>query len=207
MRARSGELHDRDLVKNICVYCGSSSGRGERYSSGARALAKSFVDRQITLVYGGASVGLMGVVADTVLRLGGRAVGVIPQALVEKEVAHTKLTELHVTQSMHERKTLMAELADGFVALPGGLGTLEETFEALTWAQLGFHEKPCGLLNLEGYFDSLTAFLDHAAEERFLKQAHRSMLIVERDPDTLLDRFAAYHPPKIRKWWVEGEGP
>ena len=145
-------------MKNICVYCGSSPGRQEAYSSAARALAKSLVDRNLGLVYGGASVGIMGLIADTVLQLGGRAVGVIPEALVRKEVAHKSLTELHVTQSMHERKTLMAELSDGFIAMPGGIGTLEEIFEIWTWAQLGIHAKPCGLLNAAGYFDALTTF-------------------------------------------------
>jgi uncharacterized protein (TIGR00730 family) len=131
-------------MKNICVYCGSSIGRQEAYSSAARDLARSLVDRNLGLVYGGASVGIMGLIADTVLQLGGKAVGVIPDALVRKEIAHKNLTELHVTQSMHERKTLMAELSDGFIALPGGIGTLEEIFEIWTWAQLGIHAKPCG---------------------------------------------------------------
>jgi uncharacterized protein (TIGR00730 family) len=187
-------------VKNICIYCGSSSGRLTAYAEAARDLAHSLVRRNIGLVYGGASVGIMGVVADQVLRLGGRAVGVIPEALVRKEVAHHHLTELHITQSMHERKTLMAELADAFIALPGGLGTLEEIFEIWTWAQLGIHEKPCGLLNVEGYYDPLIAFLDHAAAERFVSQPHRSMLLVEREADTLLDRFADYRPPVVARW-------
>jgi hypothetical protein len=134
-------------LKSICVYCGSSPGRLKAYSTAARALAASLVEQNIRLVYGGANVGIMGLLADAVLQLGGEVIGVIPEALVQKEVAHTGLTELHVTQSMHERKTLMAELSDGFVALPGGIGTLEELFEVWTWAQLGFHDKPCGLLN------------------------------------------------------------
>jgi len=192
-------------MKSICVYCGSNPGRLESYSSVARDLAKSLVDREIRLVYGGASVGIMGLIADTVLQLGGQAVGVIPDALVRKEVAHTKLTELHVTQSMHERKTLMAELSDGFIALPGGIGTLEEIFEVWTWAQLGFHKKPCGLLNIEGYFDSLIAFLDHAVAEQFVKKPHRSMLVVEHEPEALLDRFASYEPPNIQKWVGKAE--
>lgn len=171
----------------------------------ARELAKSLVEREIRLVYGGASVGIMGLIADTVLRLGGQAVGVIPDALLRKEVAHTNLTELHVTQSMHERKTLMAELSDGFIALPGGIGTLEEIFEVWTWAQLGFHKKPCGLLNVEGYFDSLISFLNHTVAEQFVKEPHRSMLIVERNPDPLLDRFASYEPPTIQKWVGKAE--
>jgi uncharacterized protein (TIGR00730 family) len=187
-------------MKSICVYCGSNPGRQEAYSSAARDLAKSLVDRNLRLVYGGASVGIMGLIADSVLQLGGQAVGVIPDALVRKELAHTNLTELHVTQSMHERKTLMAELSDGFIAMPGGIGTLEEIFEIWTWAQLGFHRKPCGFLNIEGYFDSLTTFLDHAVAEQFVKKPHRSMLIVDSAPETLLDRFASYEPPTIQKW-------
>jgi uncharacterized protein (TIGR00730 family) len=187
-------------IKNICVYCGSSSGRLEIYAGAARALAESLVSRGIGLVYGGASVGVMGVVADHVLHLGGRAVGVIPEALVRKEVAHHGLTELHVTQSMHERKTLMAELSDGFIALPGGIGTMEEIFEIWTWAQLGLHHKPCGLLNVHGYYDPLHAFLDHTVAEQFVRPAVRSMLMVEDDPEALLERFLDYRPPVVKKW-------
>ncbi|PKN59739.1 MAG: TIGR00730 family Rossman fold protein [Deltaproteobacteria bacterium HGW-Deltaproteobacteria-11] len=187
-------------LKSICVYCGSSPGRLKAYSAAACALAASLVEQNIRLVYGGAKVGIMGMLADTALQLGGEVVGVIPEALVQKEVAHTGLTELHVTQSMHERKTLMAELSDGFVALPGGIGTLEELFEVWTWAQLGFHHKPCGLLNVEGYFDSLALFLDHAVDEQFVKQPHRSLLIVENDAKKLLERFRNHVPPVIGKW-------
>jgi uncharacterized protein (TIGR00730 family) len=193
------------FMKSVCVYCGSSPGRQEAYSDAARDLARSLVDRNIRLVYGGASVGIMGLVADTVLQFGGQAVGVIPEALVRREVAHKRLTELHVTQSMHERKMLMAELSDGFIALPGGIGTLEELFEVWTWAQLGLHKKPCGLLNIAGYFDSLTTFLDHAVAEQFVKQPHHSMLLVERDPEALLDRFGSYQPPTVTKWVEEDE--
>ena len=192
-------------MKNICVYCGSSIGRQEAYSSAARDLARSLVDRNLGLVYGGASVGIMGLIADTVLQLGGKAVGVIPDALVRKEIAHKNLTELHVTQSMHERKTLMAELSDGFIAMPGGIGTFEEIFEIWTWAQLGMHAKPCGLLNAAGYYDALTTFLDHAAAEQFLKPEHRSLLIVEQEPNALLDRFVSYQPPSVQKWLEAGE--
>jgi uncharacterized protein (TIGR00730 family) len=187
-------------MKSVCVYCGSNPGRQEVYSSAARALAKTLVARKLRLVYGGASTGIMGLLADTVLQLGGQAVGVMPEALVQKELAHTKLTELHITQSMHERKTLMAELSDAFIALPGGIGTLEEIFETWTWAQLGFHSKPCGLLNVQGYFDLLTTFLDHAVAEQFVKEPGRSMLMVDSDPEALLDRFASYEPPTIHKW-------
>ena len=187
-------------MKSLCVYCGSSSGRLDAYATAARALAGALVERGIRLVYGGASVGIMGVVADEVLRRGGQAVGVIPESLMCKELAHAGLTELHVTPSMHARKTLMAELADGFVALPGGIGTFEEIFEVWTWAQLGFHGKPCGLLNVAGYYDGLTAFLDHAASEQFVRADQRRMLIVETDPAALLDRFAGYAPPALPKW-------
>ena len=178
------------MMKSICVYCGSNSGRLGAYASAARALGQTLVARNIRLVYGGSHLGMMGFVADEVLRLGGQAIGVIPESLVQREVAHKNLTELHITRSMHERKALMAELSDGFIALPGGIGTLEEIFEVWTWAQLGLHQKPCGLLNVEGYFDSLTAFLDHAVTERFVKSPHRSLLMVENDPERLLDRIA-----------------
>jgi hypothetical protein len=187
-------------LSSLCVYCGSSSGRLDAYAAAARAVARAMVERNIRLVYGGASVGIMAVVADEVLRLGGEAVGVIPEALTRKELAHAGLTELHVTPSMHARKTLMAELADGFVALPGGIGTLEELFEIWTWSQLGFHQKPCGLLNVAGYYDALIVFLDHAAGEQFVRSEHRNMLVVESDPNALLDCFAAYAGPALSKW-------
>jgi len=192
-------------LKSLCVYCGSSSGRIDDYADAARALAQAMAPRGIRLVYGGAHVGIMGTVADEVLRLGGEAIGVIPESLMKKELAHQGLTELHVTPSMHARKTLMAELADGFVALPGGIGTFEEIFEVWTWAQLGFHKKPCGLLNVAGYYDGLTTFLDHSARERFVRQEQRDMLVVESDPAVLLDRFAAYSAPELPKWMKRGE--
>lgn len=187
-------------INSICIYCGSSPGRLEAYGSATHALAESLVSRNIRLVYGGAGIGVMGMVADRVLTLGGQAIGVIPKALAHKEVAHKNLTELHITQSMHERKMLMAELADGFIALPGGIGTLEELFEIWTWAQLGFHDKPCGLLNVEGYYDSLIKFLDHVLAEQFVKQHHHAMLMVESNPDALLDRYVHYRPPAVRHW-------
>lgn len=187
-------------IKNICVYCGSRSGRLEAYASAARELAETLVKRDIGLVYGGASIGIMGTVADHVLRLGGRVIGVIPRALAHKEVAHDNLTELHVTGSMHERKMMMAELADGFIALPGGIGTLEELFEIWTWAQLGFHNKPCGLLNTEGYYDALVQFMDHVLAEQFVKPQHHAMLIVESEPDRLLERYVRYQPPAVTHW-------
>jgi uncharacterized protein (TIGR00730 family) len=168
-------------------------GRLDLYAAAARALAKALVDRNLRLVYGGSSVGVMGVVANEVLRLGGQAVGVIPESLARREIAHRSLTELHVTQTMHERKTLMATFSDAFIALPGGVGTLEEIFEIWTWAQLGIHDKPCGLLNVNGYFDPLISFLDHAVAEQFVRPAVRSLLFVEVDPADLLNRFAESH--------------
>lgn len=188
------------IIESICIYCGSSSGRLEAYASAANSVAEALVGRNIRLVYGGAGIGIMGKVADQVLKLGGQVIGVIPKALAHKEVAHDNLTELHITQSMHERKLRMAELSDGFIALPGGIGTLEELFEIWTWAQLGFHKKPCGLLNVEGYYDSLVKFLDHVMAEQFVKKHHRDMLMVEANPDTLLDRFSVYQPPLVKHW-------
>ncbi len=192
-------------IRSLCVYCGSSPGRTGIYAESARALGAALVERGIRLVYGGASVGIMGVVADAVLAAGGEVVGIIPESLQRKELAHPGLTELHVTRSMHERKALMAELSDGFIALPGGIGTLEELFEIWTWAQLGFHDKPCGLFNVGGYYDSLVRFLDHSVAEEFVKPLYRSMLIVESDPHMLLDRYARYQPPAVPKWVGRGE--
>jgi hypothetical protein len=187
-------------INSICIYCGSSPGRLDTYASAAFSLAESLVRRNIKLVYGGASIGIMGMLADQVLKLGGQAIGVIPKALAHKEVAHHHLTELHVTESMHERKVLMAELSDGFIALPGGIGTLEELFEIWTWAQLGFHHKPCGLINVAGYYDALIQFLDHVRAEQFVKKQHHAMLIVETNPDALLDRYVNYHYPVVKHW-------
>jgi uncharacterized protein (TIGR00730 family) len=192
-------------IKSICIYCGSSPGRLDAYSSAAFSVAEALVSRNIRLVYGGASIGIMGLLADQVLKLGGQAIGVIPKALAHKEVAHQQLTELHITQSMHERKMRMAELADGFIALPGGIGTLEELFEIWTWAQLGIHSKPCGLLNVEGYYDSLIGFLDHVLAEQFVKMHHHAMLIVESNPDKLLDRYVNYQPPVVKHWIGKNE--
>jgi len=179
-------------VRSVCIYCGSSMGRVDLYATAARAVAKALVDRGLRLVYGGASVGIMGVVADEVMRLGGQAVGVIPESLARREVAHRSLTELHVTQTMHERKMLMATLSDAFIALPGGIGTLEEIFEIWTWAQLGIHDKPCGLLNVNGYFDPLISFLDRAVTEQFVRPAVRSLLFVDSEPEELLNRFIGH---------------
>lgn len=187
-------------IKKLCVYCGSNPGRDRIYSDGASSLAQALVHRNIGLVYGGASIGIMGLLADYVLKAGGHVTGVIPESLVKKEVAHYGLTELRVTRSMHERKSIMAEISDGFIALPGGIGTLEEIFEVWTWAQLGLHGKPCGLLNIAGYFDNLCKFFDHTVTEQFVKQPHRSMLFVENSAEQLLDGFSTYSPPVVTKW-------
>jgi hypothetical protein len=187
-------------MKRICVYCGSSPGRSPRYREVARALGHELAGRGLGLVYGGASVGVMGAVADAVLERGGEVIGVIPESLALKEVAHGGLSDLLVVGSMHERKAQMAELSDGFVALPGGWGTLEEIFEMLTWAQLGFHRKPCGLLNVGHYYDHLFAFIETAFSERFVRDEYRPMLIMEEDPARLLDRLRDYRAPQVRKW-------
>ena len=192
-------------IRKICVYCGSSPGKNPAFSVAASSLAKAMCERGIGLVYGGAAVGVMGALANAVLEAGGEAIGVIPRSLAIKEVAHANLTELHVVSSMHDRKAMMAELADGFIALPGGWGTLEEIFEILTWAQLGFHEKPCGLLNSEGYYDGLIEFLDNAIEQQFVREICRPMLMTARKPVELLDRFASYRAPRVRKWMAEDE--
>ena len=187
-------------MKTLCVYCGSNPGLLPEYCSAAQRLGHEMADRDIGLVYGGASVGVMGAVADAVLEAGGKAIGVIPHSLATKEVSHDGLDELLVVDSMHERKAKMAELSDGFIALPGGWGTIEEIFEMLTWAQLGFHAKPCGLLNVSGYYDQLFAFLDHAIEQRFVKEEYRPMIIMEESPGILLDRFNSYQAPEVKKW-------
>lgn len=187
-------------MRRICVYCGSNPGRQPLYRESAQGLGREMVARGLGLVYGGASVGVMGAIADAVLEAGGEAIGVIPKSLAVREIAHPGLTEQHVVKSMHERKALMAELSDGFVALPGGWGTMEEIFEILTWAQLGFHQKPCGLLNAGSYFDGLFSFLEHAIEEQFVKPEYRQMLLMENSATHLLDRFSAYRPPVVRKW-------
>ena len=185
-------------LKNICVYCGSNLGRQAIYKVSAQALGNALVERDLGLVYGGAHVGLMGVLADTVMSLGGRVIGIMPKSLMPYEVAHQGLTRLEVVPSMHERKHRMAELSDGFIALPGGVGTLEELFEIWTWAQLSFHQKPCGLLNIAGYYDQLYAFLKHTVDEQFVKLSHYQMLLVEQEPSTLLERFATYQAPSVR---------
>lgn len=187
-------------IRRLGVFCGSNPGARPEYVKGAQALGRLLCERGIGVVYGGSSVGIMAALAEAVLDDLGDIIGVIPKMLVEREVAHRALTDLRIVDSMHERKALIAELSDGFIALPGGIGTLEEFFEIWTWAQLGVHQKPCGLLNIAGYFDPLLAFLDRAVEEKFVREVHRSMVIVENDPKALLARFEAYEPPKVVKW-------
>jgi len=187
-------------IRRLGVFCGSNPGARPDYVEGARELARLLCARGIGVVYGGSSVGIMAALAEAVLDDLGDIIGVIPRMLVEREVAHKALTDLRIVDSMHDRKALIAELSDGFIALPGGIGTLEEFFEIWTWAQLGVHQKPCGLLNIAGYFDPLLAFLDRAVEEKFVRDVHRSMVIVEKDPSVLLSRFEAYEPPKVVKW-------
>lgn len=192
-------------MKSLCVYCGSSLGKSPAYLAAAKALANELVQRDIRLVYGGASVGIMGVIADTVLAGGGQAVGVIPQALVDKEVSHAGLTELFVVDSMHTRKAKMAELSDGFVALPGGFGTLEELFEVLTWSQLGFHQKPIGLLNVEGYYDHLLAFLKQSVEQQYVKPQHHALLLASDEVPQMLEQLLNFKPMGGDKWIGAGE--
>jgi len=182
------------------VFCGSSMGTRPIYVAQARELGRLLARRGLGLVYGGASIGLMGAIADAALAEGGKVVGVIPRGLQAKEVGHRSLTRLHVVSTMHERKALMAELSDGFIAMPGGMGTLEETAEILTWAQLGIHGKPCGLLDVGGYYQHLVAFLDHAVGERFLREEHRALVLVERDPRALLARMEAFAPLRVERW-------
>jgi uncharacterized protein (TIGR00730 family) len=190
-------------MKRVCVFCGSSSGARPAYAEATAELARLLVADGLGLVYGGANVGLMAVLADTVLAEGGDAIGVIPQPLVDREIAHPGLRDLRVVGSMHERKALMAELGDAFIALPGGLGTLEELFEVYTWSQLGLHAKPCALLDVEGYYAGVADFLDHAVTERFVREDHRAMLVVESDPRTLLDRLSDFEPAAVQPKWID----
>ena len=188
------------MIRRLCVFCGSSAGREPGYLHLAESLARALAERGIGIVYGGASVGLMGALADAALAAGGEVIGVITQALIEREIGHRGLTELRIVASMHERKALMAELADGFVALPGGIGTLEELFEVWTWAQLGLHAKPCALLDAGGFYGPLAAFLDHLVDAGFVREAHRDMLLTAHSPEELLAAFASYRPPRVGKW-------
>jgi uncharacterized protein (TIGR00730 family) len=191
---------EKEQLKSICVYCGSNLGARSSYLQAAQKLGIEMAKRGITLVYGGGNVGLMGAIADSVLTAGGKVIGVIPQALVEKEIAHTQLSDLRIVGSMHERKSLMAELADAFIALPGGLGTLEEFCEVATWTQLGFHRKACGLLNIEGFYDGLLAFVDRAVEEKFIRSEHRAIIISGENPVELIDKLTPVEIPIIPKW-------
>ena len=190
---------DRQLNR-ICVFCGTNPGSRPEYGAAARQLGQVLAEQDIELVYGGASVGIMGELADSVQEHGGHVTGIIPQQLVEKEAAHTGIPNLIVVASMHQRKSQMADMSDGFIALPGGIGTLEGFFEILTWGQLGIHAKPSGILNVQGYFDGLTGFLDHAVREEFLTAEHRNHIIVENGPTRLLDRMRAYTPHEGEKF-------
>ena len=187
-------------MKHICVFCGSSPGNNGLYMDSARQMGAVIAVHGLGLVYGGGRVGLMGAVAEGVLHAGGRVVGVIPRSLFDKEVAYQGLSELHVVASMHERKAMMAEVADGFIAMPGGFGTLDELFEIITWAQLGFHRKPIGLLNVAGYFNPLLAFIDHIAQEGFIKAEHLSVIVVAAEPDNLLNTLLTTEPPQLEKF-------
>ena len=184
-------------LKRICVFCGSSRGARPEYALAARDLAKSILRRKIGLVYGGGRVGLMYEAARVVHEADGEVIGVIPRGMVERELACLELADLRIVGSMHERKALMAELSEGFIAMPGGLGTIEEFFEILTWAQLGMHAKPCGILNAARYFDRLLAFLDQAVAERFIQPEHRAMILVDENSEALLEKFLAYSPPTV----------
>lgn len=188
------------MMETLCVFCGSASGSRPAYKEVASQLGRLLAERKIRLVYGGGKVGMMGAVADAALAAGGEVIGVIPGALVDRELAHHGVNELIVVESMHQRKAKMAELSDAFLALPGGFGTLEELFEVVTWAQLGFHSKPCGLLNVEGFFDALLAMLDHANNEAFLYQGNRELLLTGNDPSEILQLLGEAHPAKNPRW-------
>jgi uncharacterized protein (TIGR00730 family) len=187
-------------VKKIAVFCGSSNGASDVYKKEAKTLGKELVKREIALIYGGASVGIMGAVADSVLEYGGQVIGVIPSFLVNREISHQNLSEMIIVDSMHERKAKMAELADGFIALPGGPGTLEEFLEMFTWSQLGLHHKPCGLLNINHYYDPLIALFNHMSVEQFLHEKYLSTILVDRIPKKLLDQFNTYEPPTLKTY-------
>lgn len=192
-------------MKSVCVFCGSSFGSNPAYEQAARQMGSAIASAGLALVYGGAKVGLMGAVADAALEKGGTVIGVLPKSLQEKELAHMGLSELHVVSSMHERKALMAERSDAFVAMPGGAGTMEELFEVWTWGQLGLHEKPCGFLNTNGFYDRLIEFLDFQTAEGFMKPVMRNMVQVSSSPEGLLDLFRAYTPPATPKWIKKDE--
>lgn len=187
-------------IKNLAVFCGSSAGTNNVYIENAERLGKELANRNKALIYGGAQVGCMGALANASLHNGGQVVGVIPQKLKDVEIAHEQLTELHVVHTMHDRKSKMADLADGFIALPGGAGTLEEWFEVFTWAQLGYHAKPCGLLNVNNFFDPLIAMIDHTIKEGFMNENYREMILISSDPNELLEKMDSYRPSHAVKW-------
>lgn len=187
-------------MNRVCVFCGSSPGASATYGGAARTLGRLLAERDLTLVYGGGSVGLMGVLADAALASGGRVIGVIPDALATREVAHQRLTEMRVVPSMHARKALMAELSDAFVGLPGGFGTFEELLEIITWGQLGIHSKPVGVLNIAGYYEGLIRLVDHAISEGFIAPGNRDLFLVADQPEALLDRLSSHRPPRTRRW-------
>lgn len=193
------------MIHRVCVFCGSNTGSDPAYAEAARNLGRVLARDGIALVYGGGSVGLMGEVADAVLAAGGEVIGVIPHALWAREVGHRGLTDLRIVETMHERKAMMADLSDAFIALPGGLGTMEEIFEIWTWSQLGLHAKPVGFLDVNGFYTPLMQFLDRAVRERFLKEAHRSIAMIDADPERLLRRFDAWRPPRVEKWITREE--
>lgn len=193
------------MIRRVCVFCGSNTGSDPAYVEAAQALGQLFARKGIALVYGGGSVGLMGVLADAVLAAGGEAIGVIPQALWAREVGHRGLTDLRIVETMHERKAMMADLADAFIALPGGLGTLEEIFEVWTWAQLGLHQKPLGFLDVNGFYAPLMEFIDRAVRSRFVRDEHRAIAMIARDPEALLKRFESWQPPRVAKWLTKEE--
>ena len=187
-------------MQSVCVFCGSSPGLDPAYTEAAHSLGRTLAKANIRLVFGGGHVGLMGVVSNAAIEAGGEAIGVIPKFLVERELAHTGLTDLRIVGSMHERKAMMSDLSEGFITLPGGTGTLEEFFEILTWAQLGEHEKPCGLLNVAGYYDPLLTVFDQMVNRGFLSEPNRDLVLVESEPERLLQRLESYQPPKTAKW-------
>ncbi len=192
------------MIRNICVYCGSKPGDDERYRQAAVALGTLLAERGHGLVYGGGNVGLMGVIAETALHSGGEVYGVIPEAMVGRELAFGELTQLHIEPTMHDRKARMAELSDAFIAMPGGYGTLEELFEIITWAQLGIHQKPIGLLNINGYYDALVNLIDHAIREAFIRPEHRHFWVMADEPAALLDALDEHEPPAVRPWRNKG---
>jgi uncharacterized protein (TIGR00730 family) len=192
-------------IRRLCVFCGSCVGNKPQYHAAAESFGRMLAAEGIELVYGGGSIGLMGVVADAVLAAGGQVIGVIPHSLNTKELGHTGLTQQHIVNTMHERKALMADLSDAFVALPGGLGTFEEILEIVTWSQLGIHRKPCGILNVAGYYDRLIAFLDSSVEQGFVQPLYRGMILVETEPAAMLSRMRAYEPPQLARWADPGQ--